>query len=128
MTVLPAPVPERSRDIFSPSSNPDPENPEGFLPVCFKIYLKDRVREGREKCIFYLLTGSLSNWPQRPGLGQVETKCLEIHLGIPHRWQGPKHLGHPPLLSQAHEQGADDFFLRSSPQVQNQLSLKSLVT
>lgn len=41
---------------------------------------------------------------QAPAWGQVETRNLELHLGLPGRRQGPRHLTCTPLLARIHSQ------------------------
>lgn len=38
--------------------------------------------------------GPLPKRMQQPGLGQDESMCQELHLGLPWRWQGTTYLDH----------------------------------
>lgn len=68
--------------------------------VCIHLFTWQRGEKGskrlREREIFfsiYCLT------PQMPARSQ------EFQLGLPHKWQGLKALGHPPLPFQVYHQG-----------------------
>lgn len=64
---------------------------------------KEKKRKGRERpCPLSIL---IPKHPQQPGLDQ-NSMGLEFHLGLLQGQQGPKHLGHPPLSSQACQQEA----------------------
>lgn len=63
-------------------------------------YLKGRVRE-RERRSFYKLVHSFKR-PQWPELAWDEARHLLVHSDLPGGWQGPKFLGHSPLLFQVH--------------------------
>lgn len=43
---------------------------------------------------------------QLPALGQTKGRILELQLGFPHSWQGPKYMSHHLLPSQEPQQGA----------------------
>lgn len=47
-------------------------------------------------------TDSFPKWLLQLGLGQVKIRDQELHPSYPCRWQGPKHLDHHLLSSQAH--------------------------
>lgn len=55
------------------------QNANSFLIVVC-CYLFERQVTKRE----ILSAGSLTEWPQRPGVSQAESRSLELHLGLPH--------------------------------------------
>lgn len=59
-----------------------------FLKIYFIWKQSDRERGDPPS------TGSHPKWPQQPESGQSEARSPELHPGLPHGYQGPKHLGH----------------------------------
>lgn len=62
---------------------------------------EERHKRSRELMTDHLSAGSCPKWP---GWTQVKYKRLEFHLHLPREWEGPKHSGCPPLLSQVNLQ------------------------
>lgn len=96
----------------------------------FYFYKKDRYKErGRYREVDLAFSGSLSKWPQQPGLSWSETRRQELLPGIPHeRWlwailSGREHFGMwstnsktVALMGSQHIQGQD---LTPEPLLQN---------
>lgn len=81
----------KSLFIFEKQSNSNRERGKG-----------EEMREVERELVASSIAGSFLKWPQRQGLVQAKPRSLELQLGLSHGWQGPKHSGHYPLLSQAH--------------------------
>lgn len=58
-----------------------------------------RERESSSNCQFSLQMAATS-W-----FGPRKAKNQELHLSLPHNWQGPKYLGHLPPPFPGHQQG-----------------------
>lgn len=71
--------------------------------ICLFIW-KLKLREKERDCLSICWFISLMAARTRAAPGQ--SPSLELHLGLLHGWQGPKHLCQLLLLSQIHEQGA----------------------
>lgn len=79
-------------------------NPGTAKAVTAYIFLLIWRRETKERFSIFSSAASLHKSIARAGV-QAEVRCLELLPGIP--WmQVPKHMGHPSLLPQTHQQGA----------------------
>lgn len=66
-------------------------------------YLKHRETKKDREPDLSSAVDSLPKWLQC----WAEARRQELHLGLPHEWQGPKGLGCPLLLFQVQQQGAE---------------------